>query len=148
VLPAGAGYVGGDYVSGVAVKGNSGAVLAHSSAGVSVRSCLLYISQRHTSIQCGGDEGVAQGMRPDPLVDASAPGDPPHDAASSVAIEAPPVWANEDRPREALADGEVDRPRRAGSQGDGHYLASFAQHRQGAVPPFEAEGLDVRTNGF
>jgi len=87
-LAAGSGYEGGDDVSGMAVERDSGAVIAHGRAGVCVRSGFLYVPQRHAGVQRGGDEGVAQGVRPDRLVDPGAPGHPPHEAAGAVAVHA------------------------------------------------------------
>ncbi len=44
VLPASPGYVGGDYVSGVPVKGNSCPVITHRRTGVGVGGGLLDVS--------------------------------------------------------------------------------------------------------
>ena len=45
-------------------------------------------------------------------------------------------------------DGQVDRPGRARGQRKGDHLAPFAGDRQGPVPAFQAEVLDVRSGGF
>ena len=95
-----------------------------------------------------GDEGVSQSVRPNWFFDPGTAGHTPHDAPGRVAVEASSIGANEDRPAEAFADGEVDRSRRARGQGDRHYLASLSQHCQGPVATFEPERLDVSADGF
>jgi hypothetical protein len=63
-------------------------------------------------------------------------------------IRAAPIRSEEDRAVEAVDDDQVDRPGRSRGHGDGDDLAAFAEHRQGAVAAFDAEGADVRTEGF
>jgi hypothetical protein len=58
----------------------------------------------------GSDERVPRSVRPDRLVEPSPAGDASHDPPSSVAVEAPTVLADKDRPGEPLTNGEVDRP--------------------------------------
>jgi hypothetical protein len=47
-----------------------------------------------------------------------------------------------------FADGQVDRPRGARSERDGHYLAALAGDGQGPVTAFGAQGPDIRAGGF
>ena len=51
VLPAGASYVGGNYVSGVAVEGDSCALIAHGGPGVGMRSSLLDVPEGHARVE-------------------------------------------------------------------------------------------------
>ncbi len=91
------------------VEGDPGTVIAHGRAGVGVRSRLLHIAERHTSIESGGDKSVPEGVRPDRLSDPGPPGHSADDAASGMAVEALPIGADKDRSDEPLADSEVDR---------------------------------------
>jgi len=61
-LAAGSGDECGDDVGGVPVEGTSGPVVAHRGPGISVRRCLLDVTQGNAGIQCGGDERVPQRM--------------------------------------------------------------------------------------
>jgi DNA repair photolyase len=66
---------------------------------------------------------VAQGVRTDRLVHPGTAGDPAHDPRDAVPVHPLPVRAQEDRPVEALADGQIDRASGAGRERDGHDLA-------------------------
>jgi hypothetical protein len=61
-------------------------VVAHGGARVGVGGGLLHISQRHPGIECGGDEGVAKGMRADLLGDPGAAGDPADGPGGAVPV--------------------------------------------------------------
>ena len=63
-------------------------------------------------------------------------------------VEPLAVPSDEDRSFDALADGQVDRSGGAWCERDGDDLASLAQHGKGAMAAFDAEGLDVRSEGF
>ncbi len=52
-LPAGAGYESRHYVRGVAVQRNSGTVIAHRRARVSVARRFLHIAEGHACVQGG-----------------------------------------------------------------------------------------------
>jgi hypothetical protein len=52
------------------------------------------------------------------------------------------------RPVEPFPDRQVDRPRGPRGERDGDDLAALPQDRQGPVPPFDTEGVDVGTEGF
>ena len=147
-LACGAGEVGGDDVSGVPVEGDPGAVVAHRCARVGVRCGFLHIAQRHAGIECCGDEGVAQGVRADGLVDTGATGDAANDPAGAVAVHPLAVRPKEDRAVESFADGEIDGSGGARCEWDGDDLAALAQHGEGAVSAFDAEGVDVGAEGF
>jgi hypothetical protein len=73
-LAGGSGDVGGDDAGGVPVQRGAGPVVAHRGA-VSVGGGFLDVAQRDTGIQRGGNERVAQGVRPDGLGDSGPPGD-------------------------------------------------------------------------
>jgi hypothetical protein len=66
--------------------------------------------QRDPSIQRGGDERVAQRVRPNGLGDPGAAGDAPNDSPGAVAVQSAPIGSQEDGSFGALADGQVDRP--------------------------------------
>ncbi len=87
-------------------------------------------------------------MGADRLGDPGPPGDPSDDPSRAVTVEATTVRCGEDRSGAAFADREVHGPGRARRQRDGDGLASLAQHRPGPMPPLDAEGLDVRPDGF
>ena len=59
-----------------------------------------------------------------------------------------PFVSEEDRPLDPFADGQIDRPGGSGSERDSDDLAALAQHRERAVPPFEAERFDVGAERF
>ena len=65
-------------------------------------------------------------MGPYPLVDAGSAGHSAHDAPGAVAVEPPPVRADQDGARNAFAYGQVERPGRARGEGHGDYLAPLA----------------------
>jgi hypothetical protein len=58
----------------------------------------LDIAQRYSGVERGGDEGVAQGVRADGLVDTGAAGDTSHDPARAVPVHPLPVGPQENRP--------------------------------------------------
>jgi len=90
-LTARPGYVSGDDVGGVPIEADPSPVIAHGRPRVSVRSRFLNIAERYAGIESGSDEGVAQRVRADRLVDPGATCDPSHDAASGVTVEAPAI---------------------------------------------------------
>ena len=108
----------------------------------------LDVAERDTGVERGGDERVPQGVGSDPLGDPGPASDAAHDPARGVPIESVAVGAAEDRSFAAFTDGEIDRPRGAGRERDGHDLAALAQDRQGAVAAFEAELFDVGAGRF
>jgi len=63
-------------------------------------------------------------------------------------VQPPPVRGQEHRPFGALADGQVDRPRRARRQRDDDDLAALAGDRQRPVPALQAQLLDVGAGGL
>ena len=60
-----------------------------------------------------------------------------------MAIESLPVGVDEDRPVEPFADGQIDRSGDTWGERHRDQLAALAQHGQGAVAAFLAEGFDV-----
>ncbi len=104
---------------------------------------LLHVPQRNAGVEGGRDERVAEGVRPDRLVDAGLAGEATNDPPGCVTVESLAVPSEEDRAFEALADGHVDRSRRPRRKRNGDDLAPLAQHRQGAMAAFEAERFDV-----
>ncbi len=138
-----ASYEGGDDVGGVPVEGLAAPVVAHRGARVGVAGRFLHITQWHTGVQGGGDEGVTQGVRSDALGDVGAAGDAPDEATGGVPIQAGVVGVDEDRSLEPFADSQIDGAGDAWRQRHRDELAALAQHRQGAVPAFLAESFDV-----
>ncbi len=76
-----------------------------------------------------GDPGVAGGSA--------------DDAGGAVPVQPSSVAGEEGRAVGALADGQVDRPGGAGRERDGDHLAALTRDRQGPVPAFQAQVLDV-----
>ena len=70
----------------------------------------------------GGDERVPQGVRADLLADPGAAGDPAHYPGGAMAVEAPAVGGEEQRPAGALADRQVDGAGGARCERDGDDL--------------------------
>jgi hypothetical protein len=108
----------------------------------------LHVAQWDAGIQGGGDEGMAEGVRPDPLFDGRPFCDPAHDSRRAVAVQGGAVRPDEDRARGSPPDGQVDRQGCARRQRGGDDLAALAQHPESAMPPLETEGFDVRAGGF
>ena len=96
----------------------------------------------------GGDEGVAERVRSDRLVDAGLAGEATHDPPGGVSVEAFAVPSEEDRSLDAFTDRQVDRAGCARCRWDGHDLAALAQHGEGAMPALEAERFDVGAECF
>jgi hypothetical protein len=71
----------------VAVEGYASAVVAHCCPGVGVAGCFLDVAERDAGVEGGGDEGVAEGVRPDWLVDAGLAGEAAYDPPGGVAVE-------------------------------------------------------------
>lgn len=65
-----------------------------------------------------------------------------------MAIHPLTVRAQEDRAVETFTDRQVDGTGGAWCERDYDDLAALAQHGQGAVPAFESELVDVRTERF
>jgi hypothetical protein len=63
--------------------------------------------------------------------------------ADGLPVETFAVVAEEDRPLDPFADGQVDSSGGARRERDGDDLAALAQHDEGAVAAFDAEGFDV-----
>jgi hypothetical protein len=127
----------------VTVQGLAATVIPHRRPRVRVRRRFLHVAQRDTGIQGGGDEGVAQSVRSDPLGDPCPAGDPPHDPAGGVTVQPVTVGAEEHWAHGALADREVNGAGDARGERHGDGLAAFAQHRQCPVTAFEAEVVDI-----
>jgi hypothetical protein len=86
----GAGDERGDDVGGVPVEGLAAPVVSHRRSRVGVASGLLHVAQRHAGVQTGGggDEGVTQRVRSDPLADPRTASDTSHDPPGGVTVEA------------------------------------------------------------
>jgi hypothetical protein len=122
-------------------------VIAHRGARVGVAGGLLHVTQWNAGIQSGRDEGVPQRVRSHALVDAGVAGDPPHDPRRSVAVEAPPITAHDDRTVAAFADHQIDGAGGAWSERNRDRLTALAHHHQRAMPALEAEPFDVGLKG-
>jgi len=92
-----------------------------------VRGGFLHIPKRHPGIEGGGDERMPQRVRPDRLGDPGAAGHPAHDPRDTVLVQPLPIKCEEDWPLAALADRQVDRPRRPGRERNGDHLAASAR---------------------
>jgi hypothetical protein len=108
----------------------------------------LDISQGDASIEGCGDECVAQRVRPDGLGDTGAAGCPADNPGGAVPVQPSAISSQEQRPVAALADGQVDRPRRARRQRDDDDLAAFAGDGQRPVATLGAERLDAGASGL
>jgi hypothetical protein len=87
----------------------------------------LNISQGDASIESCRYECVPERVRPDGLADTGAASDPSDNPGGTVTVQPPAiVGGHEDQPVTAFTAGQVDRPRRARRQRDGHDLAVFA----------------------
>ena len=87
-------------------------------------------------------------QRPNRLGDPRAASDPADDPRRTVPVQPAAISGQEDRPVAALADGQVDRPRRAWRQRDSDDLAAFAGDDQRPVAALDTQRLDVGTGGF
>ena len=148
LLPGGSSEVGGDDVGRVAVQAAAGTVVADRGPRVSVGSGFLNISQGDASIESCRYECVPERVRPDGLADPSAASDPSDNPGGTVPVQPPAIGGQEDRPVTALTDGQVDRPRRARRQRDGHDLSAFASDGQRPVATFGAQRLDAGAGGL
>ena len=75
---------------------------------VCVAGGFLDVTQRDAGIEGSGDEGVAQGVWSDSLVDPRVASDSPHDPRRPVAVETAAVAADKDRSFGSFADDKVD----------------------------------------
>ena len=139
---------GGDDVGGVPVEGHPGPVVAHGGARIGVAGRFLHVAQRHAGVEGGGDEGVPQRVRADPLGDPGPARDPADDPARGVAVEAPTVGPRKIGPSQRSPMARSIARAVRGASGNGDDLAALAQDRQGAVPALEAERLDVGAGGL
>lgn len=78
-----------------------------------MRGGFLHVSQGDAGVKGGGDERVAQRMRPYRLADPGPAGQPPDNTPGTAAVQPPSVSSEEDRPLAALPDCQVDRRRGA-----------------------------------
>jgi hypothetical protein len=92
----------------VPVEADARTVVAHGGAWVGVAGGLLHVSQRDAGVERGGDEGVAQCVRADPLAYPRAPGNPANDPSGCVPIEPAAVRGVEDWAFAAFTNGEID----------------------------------------
>ena len=99
------------------IKGLAATVVAHRGARVGVAGRFLHVTQRDAGVQGGGDEGVTQRVRSDPLADPGTASDTAHDPPSSMPIDPFTVGVEEDRTFHTFADSQVDCPGDAGASG-------------------------------
>jgi hypothetical protein len=118
------------------------------SAVVGVAGRFLHVAQRHTGVQGGGDEGVAQCVWSDPLADPDTASDTAHDPPGSVPIEPVAVGSEEEQAFDTFADSQVDCPGNAWGEWHRHQFAALAQHREGAMATLEPECFDVGADRF
>jgi hypothetical protein len=84
-----------------------------------------------------------QGVRTDRFGDSRSLGDAEDDAAGSVPVQTLPVGPAEDWPVEAFPSGEVQTAGGTRRERDRNDLAALAEHGQGVVAEFGADGSDV-----
>jgi hypothetical protein len=70
------------------------------------------------------------------------------DDVGGVPVQPPLVRTQENRPIDALGDGQVDRPGGPRRERDGDDLAALADDRQRPVPAFQSQVLDVGAGRF
>ena len=87
-------------------------------------------------------------MRSDCLGDPGLPGEPADYPPSAMPVQPPAISGQEDGSLHAIAGRQVDGPRGARRERDGHYLSALAGDHQRAVPTLDAQGLDVSVRGF
>jgi hypothetical protein len=116
--------------------------------GVGVGGGFLDVAKRDARVEGGGDERVAQGVRPDLLGESGAFGDAAEDPSGSVPVKALFGGGEEDGSVAAFADGEVDRPCGTRCEGDDGFLAALAGDGQGPVAALGGQVLDVRAGSF
>jgi len=121
----------------------SGPVVTHGGAWVGVGGGFLHVAERDPGVQCRGDEGVPERVRPDGLGDPGAASDPVEDPPGAMPVQPPPLCGQEDGSFAALADGQVDCPRRARGERDGDYFPALAGDHQGTVAALDADRLNV-----
>ena len=110
-LACGADNERGDYVGGVAVERDPGAVVAHRGSRVGVGGGFLDIAQRDTGVEGGGDESVAQRVGAGVLVDPSRLRDAAHDPGCGVTIQSATVVAEENGALKPFTHDKINRPR-------------------------------------
>jgi hypothetical protein len=123
-------------------------VVAHRRARVGVRCGLLDIAQRYPGVEGGGDEGVAQAVRGDPLGDPHSPGQPLHCSVGGGAVHSPSFGVDEDRPDRSFADVQVKGAGGARCQRDGEVLAALADDSQRAMATIHVQVADVGAERF
>jgi hypothetical protein len=103
--------------------------------------CCIKCNSAHLSCR---DERVPERVRPDGLADTGAASDPSDNPGGTVTVQPPAIGGGqEDRPVTAFTDGQVDRPRRARRQRDGHDLAAFAGDAWPRLPVSCAAGQEL-----
>ena len=113
-----------------------------------MRRGLLHVPQWHPGIQGGDDEGVSGRVARDGLADPGAAGGLADDPPGTVPVQPPPVRGQEHWPAGPFARGQVDRAGGTERERDGDDLAALAGDRQGPVPAFDAQVLDVSAGGL
>ena len=113
-----------------------------------MRGRFLHVSKRNPGVQGGGDERVPQGVRSDRFGDPGADRDSADDPGGAVPVQSLSVRGEEDRPFHAFANGQVDRPCRAGRERDGDDLAALAGDDKRPVTALDTQVLDVGAGGL
>jgi hypothetical protein len=115
---------------------------------VGVRRSLLHVAQRDTGVETGSDERVPQGVRADLLGGLCTAGDPADDRGVAVPVQPLSVCGDEQRPSNALADGQVEGAGGARGERAGDDLAALAGDGESPVTALQAQVLDVRAGRF
>lgn len=99
-------------------------------------------------VESGGDEGVAQRVGADVLVQPRLAGDAAHDPGCRVTVHPPPGRGEEHRSTRAVANGQIERSGNPWGQRHGDDLAALAHHRDDGVSPFDVQVVDVDAQRF
>ena len=70
-----------------------------------MRCGFLYVSERHPSVECSGDEGVSERVGADPLLDARSAGQPSDHSCDVVTVHPLPVAVSPDHSRDVWLVG-------------------------------------------
>ncbi len=87
-------------------------------------------------------------MGRDGLGDPGAAGGLADDLPGAVPVQPPPVRGQEHRPVRPFPNGQVDRPRRARRQRDGHHLAALSGNGKSPVTALQTQVLDIGASGL
>jgi hypothetical protein len=121
-----AGHVCGQDVVAVSVEVVPSSVVFRGRSRVRVAGSDLHVAQRYARVEHGGDVGVSQRMRVDPMRDRALPGQPFDDSVCAAAGHPATVTVPKDRALGSVGNGGVDVSRDVWRQRDRGRLAALA----------------------